>query len=514
MNASTRTPDRLLTLPRSPNLATSIRATAQVFEDPKSQALLEHLRQVAPSEASVLVIGETGTGKELVARHIHNLSARRNGPFVAVNCGAFSESLVEAELFGHEKGAFTGALAAKAGWFEEANGGTLFLDEIGDLPMPIQVKLLRVLQEREVVRLGSRKSIPIDVRLLASDAVHAERLLEDGVRREGARVFDLAHEAPARLLLVVTRDSARADLLLSVHHYAFDDVSLAVFAAELKTLLDDGRLGVLASTPERVAARERAALASGRLDRVAERWAERLLPLAKAPGAAPARPEESGGRAGQRLALPVSAAVHAACRALAERTSVSPFSAALQAFAEVLGAELGVDDLLVGVALAGRSRLEMQGLVGCFVNLLPLAVGLRPEQSVEWRLRQVGHDLLELLEHQDVPLECVTQALRQRGASGLPIRIACGAHNGRAAPAVDAGVRVEADFIPVPGARLDLTLWLEDQPQGWLAVWTGASAIFDLHRIERLHQAWERRLLANAGEPISKRMSPEGCNAS
>ncbi|WCX98425.1 hypothetical protein KK201_16005 [Pseudomonas aeruginosa] len=356
-------------------------------------------------------------------------------------------------------------------------------------------------------------AVPLQ-RLLASDAVHAERLLEDGVRREGARVFDLAHEAPARLLLVVTRDSARADLLLSVHHYAFDDVSLAVFAAELKTLLDGGRLGVLASTPEQVAARERAALASGRLDRVAERWAERLLPLAKAPGAAPARPEESGGRAGQRLALPVSAAVHAACRALAERTSVSPFSAALQAFAEVLGAELGVDDLLVGVALAGRSRLEMQGLVGCFVNLLPLAVGLRPEQSVEWRLRQVGHDLLELLEHQDVPLECVTQALRQRGASGLPIRIACGAHNGRAAPAVDAGVRVEADFIPVPGARLDLTLWLEDQPQGWLAVWTGASAIFDLHRIERLHQAWERRLLANAGEPTSKRMSPEGCNAS
>ncbi|MBF3046285.1 hypothetical protein HKT35_38735, partial [Pseudomonas aeruginosa] len=96
------------------------------------------------------------------------------------------------------------------------------------------------------------------------------------MRREGARVFDLAHEAPARLLLVVTRDSARADLLLSVHHYAFDDVSLAVFAAELKTLLDGGRLGVLASTPEQVAARERAALASGRLDRVAERWAERL----------------------------------------------------------------------------------------------------------------------------------------------------------------------------------------------------------------------------------------------
>jgi transcriptional regulator with PAS, ATPase and Fis domain len=139
---------------------------------------------VAPSEASVLIIGETGTGKELVARHIHNLSARRNRPFVAVNCGAFSESLVEAELFGHEKGAFTGALSAKAGWFEEADGGTLFLDEIGDLPMAIQVKLLRVLQEREVVRLGSRKSIPIDVRVLAATNVQLEKAINAGHFRE------------------------------------------------------------------------------------------------------------------------------------------------------------------------------------------------------------------------------------------------------------------------------------------------------------------------------------------
>ncbi|VVQ13487.1 Anaerobic nitric oxide reductase transcription regulator NorR [Pseudomonas fluorescens] len=175
---------QLLTLPPSPALATSIRATAQVFEDPKSQALLAHLQQVAPSDASVLIIGETGTGKELVARHLHNLSARHNKPFIAVNCGAFSESLVEAELFGHEKGAFTGALSAKAGWFEEANGGTLFLDEIGDLPMPIQVKLLRVLQEREVVRLGSRKSIPIDVRVLAATNVQLEKAINAGHFRE------------------------------------------------------------------------------------------------------------------------------------------------------------------------------------------------------------------------------------------------------------------------------------------------------------------------------------------
>ncbi|MEB0079575.1 sigma-54 dependent transcriptional regulator [Pseudomonas sp. CCI3.2] len=175
---------QLLTLPPSPALATSIRATAQVFEDPKSRALLAHVQQVAPSDASVLIIGETGTGKELVARHIHNLSGRRQGPFVAVNCGAFSESLVEAELFGHEKGAFTGALGAKAGWFEEANGGTLFLDEIGDLPMSIQVKLLRVLQEREVVRLGSRKSTPIDVRVLAATNVQLGKAINAGHFRE------------------------------------------------------------------------------------------------------------------------------------------------------------------------------------------------------------------------------------------------------------------------------------------------------------------------------------------
>ncbi|MDE1532857.1 sigma-54 dependent transcriptional regulator [Pseudomonas carnis] len=175
---------QLLTLPPSPTLATSIRATAQVFEDPKSQALLNHIQQVAPSDASVLIIGETGTGKELVARHIHNLSARRNRPFVAVNCGAFSESLVEAELFGHDKGAFTGALSAKAGWFEEADGGTLFLDEIGDLPIAIQVKLLRVLQEREVVRLGSRKSIAIDVRVLAATNVQLEKAINAGHFRE------------------------------------------------------------------------------------------------------------------------------------------------------------------------------------------------------------------------------------------------------------------------------------------------------------------------------------------
>jgi transcriptional regulator with PAS, ATPase and Fis domain len=205
---------QLLTLPSSPALATSIRATAQVFEDPKSQALLAHIQQVAPSEASVLIIGETGTGKELVARHIHNLSARRHRPFVAVNCGAFSESLVEAELFGHEKGAFTGALTAKAGWFEEADGGTLFLDEIGDLPMAIQVKLLRVLQEREVVRLGSRKSIPIDVRVVAATNVQLEKAINAGHFRE-----DLYYRLDVVSLELSPLRERPGDILPLVRHF-------------------------------------------------------------------------------------------------------------------------------------------------------------------------------------------------------------------------------------------------------------------------------------------------------
>ncbi|WP_028221974.1 sigma-54 interaction domain-containing protein [Paraburkholderia oxyphila] len=177
-------PASVLTLPNRRSLTTSIRARAQVFVDPRSLALLERIRMVAPSDANVLIAGETGTGKELIARHVHALSRRADAPFVAVNCGAFSETLVESELFGHEKGAFTGAFCAKPGWFEAANGGTLFLDEIGDLPLSMQVKLLRVLQEREVVRLGARKSIPIDVRVVAATNVHLQDAVAAGHFRE------------------------------------------------------------------------------------------------------------------------------------------------------------------------------------------------------------------------------------------------------------------------------------------------------------------------------------------
>lgn len=170
---------RVLELPNADQLALSIRAKALVFSDPQSQKLLHDIERIAGSGATVLIVGETGSGKELVARHIHEQSGRR-GPFVAINCGAFSETMVEAELFGHESGAYTGAQHARAGWFETANGGTLFLDEIGDLPLALQVKLLRILQEKQVVRLGSRKAIPLDVRLVAATNVDLEKAVRGG----------------------------------------------------------------------------------------------------------------------------------------------------------------------------------------------------------------------------------------------------------------------------------------------------------------------------------------------
>jgi sigma-54-specific transcriptional regulator len=165
---------RLLTLPSPSASPLSVRAKALLFEDPLSLRLLHEVERLARSDATVLVVGETGTGKELVARHIH-MTSGRGGPFVAVNCGALSDSLIDAELFGHEAGAFTGAPGARPGWFEAANGGTLFLDEIGDLPTAQQVKLLRVLQERQVVRLGSRKPIALDLRLVAATNIDLQQ---------------------------------------------------------------------------------------------------------------------------------------------------------------------------------------------------------------------------------------------------------------------------------------------------------------------------------------------------
>jgi len=142
------------------------------------------IEQVANSEATVLILGESGTGKEVVARNLHYHSVRRDKPFVPINCGAIPGELLESELFGHEKGAFTGAISARRGRFEMAEGGTLFLDEIGDMPMSMQVKLLRVLQERTFERVGGSKELKADVRVIAATHQNLEELIKDGSFRE------------------------------------------------------------------------------------------------------------------------------------------------------------------------------------------------------------------------------------------------------------------------------------------------------------------------------------------
>jgi transcriptional regulator with GAF, ATPase, and Fis domain len=139
-----------------------------IGQSPALQAVLDKVRSVAPTDASVLITGETGTGKELIARAIHSASKRRDKPLIKINCAAFPTGLVESELFGHEKGAFTGAIARRSGRFELADGGTIFLDEIGEIPPETQVKLLRVLQEREFDRVGGGSPIKVDIRILAA----------------------------------------------------------------------------------------------------------------------------------------------------------------------------------------------------------------------------------------------------------------------------------------------------------------------------------------------------------
>lgn len=151
-----------------------------IGQGPALSQILTQIEHVAPTDSSVLIQGESGTGKELVARAIHNASHRKNRPLVKVNCGAISPNLVESELFGHEKGAFTGALSRRIGRFELADGGTLFLDEVGELPLDIQVKLLRVIQEGEFERLGSNETLKVDVRLIAATNRRMMQMVESG----------------------------------------------------------------------------------------------------------------------------------------------------------------------------------------------------------------------------------------------------------------------------------------------------------------------------------------------
>jgi len=183
------------------------------------RAVFDSIRKVAPSDVPVLLLGESGTGKEMAARAIHDYSSRKLEPFIPINCSAIPETLLESELFGHEKGAFTGAHAQRKGRFEAADGGTLFLDEIGEIPLPLQVKLLRFLQEQCIERVGGRQPITIDTRIITATNADLKKGMADGTFRE-----DLFYRlAVCKVLLPPLRDREDDIRLLAqffLHRYA------------------------------------------------------------------------------------------------------------------------------------------------------------------------------------------------------------------------------------------------------------------------------------------------------
>jgi two-component system, NtrC family, response regulator len=193
-----------------------------VTASPEMLKAARTVERVANTNVSVMLLGASGTGKELMARGLHDASARKSKPFVAINCGAIPENLLESELFGHEKGAFTGAIKTTEGKIELAHGGTLFLDEVGDIPMPLQVKLLRFLQERVIERIGGRKTIPVDVRIVAATHQNLNQMISDQTFRE-----DLYYRL-AEVTIDIPKLSERSgDAVLLAKHF------LARFAREM-----------------------------------------------------------------------------------------------------------------------------------------------------------------------------------------------------------------------------------------------------------------------------------------
>lgn len=195
-------------------LETQYRLENIVAESSPMQAVCEMVRKVAPTEATILIYGESGTGKEIVAKAIHACSRRHDKPFLAVNCAALPEPLLESEMFGHVKGAFTGASANKPGLFEAANGGTIFLDEISSMPLSIQGKLLRVLQEKEIRRLGSNENVAIDTRVLAATNTRLETLMKAGSFRE-----DLYYRISVIPIEIKPLRERREDIIPLAYHF-------------------------------------------------------------------------------------------------------------------------------------------------------------------------------------------------------------------------------------------------------------------------------------------------------
>ena len=187
-----------------------------LFRDPAMERVVKLAEQVAGSEASILITGESGTGKEVIARHVHAKSRRANKPFISVNCAAIPEALLESELFGHEKGAFTGAVARRIGKFEEASGGTLLLDEISEMDVRLQAKLLRAIQERVIDRVGGTKPVPVDIRILAT----SNRNLSEAVREGSFREDLLFRLNVVNLKLPALRDRPGDIAVLSEHFVA------------------------------------------------------------------------------------------------------------------------------------------------------------------------------------------------------------------------------------------------------------------------------------------------------
>ncbi len=185
-----------------------------IGHSPAIERVIQVCQQIAPTDTTVLIQGESGTGKELVAKAIHNNSKRRNGNFVALNCAALSEGILESELFGHEKGAFTGALAPRKGRFEHADGGTLFLDEVGDMPAATQIKLLRVIEDGEITRVGSNEPRRVDVRLISATNQNLDNLVEKGTFRE-----DLYFRLKVVRICLPPLRERREDIPLLIEHY-------------------------------------------------------------------------------------------------------------------------------------------------------------------------------------------------------------------------------------------------------------------------------------------------------